>query len=363
MSAYQETQTEYSNADLLDGPDLQPTGLQRLPPPSSRPTSIDEFVTSLVGTRTRDPIAMVKEARRIGQMLGKKGFYRFPAGQGIIQGETIDLAYALAQAWGMCVTRCTVVTSKGDHITLRGIYVDLVTVCVIERDYEVFLAPAPGAFAKDPVQTERWNVMQEQAAVSKAVRGAILGGLPVWYVEAGFQAAMEAADNAVLDGGKDAKGRPIILTLVEARGRALDAWGKAGLTRAELEAITGSPAELWSVVELAKLDEMYGNLKRVPVERLKIVAAERAAKVEGKPESATGVKRGAGKNKDKPVELTPRQKLETDIAAAESELDGPAVHAARQACSIPVGVPTVNLTDEQATAYRTALSRALDAQS
>ena len=98
-----------ANPEVIEKPkrqapeDILPNNMVRAPQVAQ--AAEYSALMELGGREPRDREEMVLEARRIGQMLGKKGFYRFPAGQGVIQGESIDLAYALAQRWGRCITR------------------------------------------------------------------------------------------------------------------------------------------------------------------------------------------------------------------------------------------------------------------
>ena len=219
-----------------------------------RPAGASEYAAFLDVATTappRDEGAMLAAAKRIGELLGKSAFYSFPAGQGRIEGPSIDLAYALAQAWGRCVTRCMVTESAGNRVTLRGQFVDLLTIAIIERDYTATLTPAPGKFANKPDQVDRWRVMQEQSAISKAVRGAILGGLPAWYVDAAMRAAFAAAEGTAL-GGK---------TLGAAVADTLAHFATHEIGKADLEAWLGRPVDLWTSFDIGGLRELARDIK------------------------------------------------------------------------------------------------------
>lgn len=235
------------------------------------------FLTVATNAPPRDEAAMMKAATRIGELLGKTAFYSFPAGGGRIEGPSIDLAYALAQAWGRCVTRCMVTESSGNRVTLRGQFVDLLTIAIIERDYTATLSSAPAKFADKPDQVERWRTMQEGAAISKAVRGAILGGLPAWYVDTAMRAARAEADGKAL-GGK---------TFQEAVTDVREYFGKMGLTMPELEAWVGRPVGLWTSIEIGQLRELVTDLRtsRTTVE---------AVRMAGKPVAAPAGRAGLG---------------------------------------------------------------------
>lgn len=215
----------------------------------------------------RDIKAMLKEARRIGELLGDQGFYSWRQGGSQIEGPTIALAYALSQVWGRSRTQVIVVEEEGNRVKLRGRYIDLLTIAVTERDFLAHLAEPPGKYAQKPDQAERWRVMQLQSAASKAVRGAILAGLPAWYVDAAFQAAKSAAART------NTGGKP----LGDARRDAIEYLGALGLDPEDLEAYLELPVDLWAAGELGELRKLARGLKNGEV-ALATVKAENAAK-------------------------------------------------------------------------------------
>lgn len=246
---------------------------------AQRNESYAEFLTTAVSQKDRNVTKKLEQARHVGALLARSAFYSFPAGGGSIEGPSIDLAYALAQVWGYNVTRVAIVATEGNRCRLRGIYVDLQNVSIFERDYEAHLSPAPGKFANKPDQADRWRVMQMQAASSKAVRGAILAGLPAWLVDAAMDAARDAAANRATGG----------LPLPEARRNAVEHFKSLGLTVPEIEDFVGQPVDLWTANHLGDLRELAAGLKsgRVAVEQIKagFVASQTQ---EAAPKATTG---------------------------------------------------------------------------
>lgn len=273
------------------------TQLARMPhaAPASNPANdYAAFMQASIGGPPRDEKAMLTAAKRIGELLGAKAFYSFPAGGGRIEGASIDLAYALVQTWGKCLCRCMITSSAGERVTLRGQFVDLQSVAIVERDYTATLSPPPGKFANKPDQADRWRVMQEQSAISKAVRGAILGGLPAWYVGAALDAAFGIVENKVLKGK----------TLVQARGDAALYFAQAyQLKQADLETLVGKALDLWTTAEIAALQDLAADLKagRTAIESVR-------AQVGATTEPAKGGKAGLG---------IPPKKTEATKKAAE----------------------------------------------
>lgn len=234
-------------------------------------SALELMVSAAQQAITRVPKEMIGAAKQIGGLLGADGFYRFPAGGATVEGVSIDLAQALAQQWGgiayqVRILSVDMLASGGRKVHLRATVTDLKSLVAAEVDQVVTTAAPPGKFAAKAEQAERWHAMQTQSAASKIVRNAILRVLPAWYVSAAFNAARSTADHAAT-GGK---------TLPEARKAAVDALAPFGVTRAELEAHTGQPVDLWAAPQLHQLKDLHAELKggRLSVEQFRASLAE-----------------------------------------------------------------------------------------
>lgn len=228
----------------------------------------------------RDLARMIQTAEQLGGLLAEDAFYSFPAGGDRIEGPSIDLAQALAQAWGGIVYEVRMLSSEtlpsgARKIRLRATVTDARTLVAASVDQEITTSPPPAKFARNVEQTERWHSMQVQSASSRAVRNVILRVLPAWYVSAGLRAAKNQASKNALGG----KGLP------EARTAAVAHMGKLGLTQPELEEIVGMPVELWASPQLSTLrgfaEEMAAG--RLSVERVRsdLAAARKAPAATG----------------------------------------------------------------------------------
>lgn len=235
----------------------------------------------------RDPSKLIARAKQIGGLLGASGFYRFPAGGSTVQGPSIDMAQALAQEWGAIVYQVRIVHSEtmasgGQRVHLRASVADMRSLVCAEVDQVVVTAPAPGKFAQKIDQRERWNGMQVQSAASKIVRNAILRVLPAWYVDPGFDAAVEVGDQKALNGK----------SLPEARKGASEALAQMGATLVELETYLGQPIDMWAVPQIAALKDLYRDLRgnTVSIEQWRAALVERVEQSGGAPRrSALGL--------------------------------------------------------------------------
>ena len=244
----------------------------------------------------RDTATMLREARRVGELLGSRAYYDFPAGQGRVTGPSIDLMDALATVWGRLVSRVEVLEETNNRVHLRGRVVDLLALTAVERDYLSVLSPAPGKFAKDPAQADRWKVMQLQSASSKAIRGALEHALPAWLVDPALDAARQSAARQAT-GGKP---------LPEARQAAVQHLGKLGLDRVTTEAWLGQPLDLWTADELGQLRELARRLTsgEEAVEAVRAAAALRMSQAAQQP-AAGGRLDGLGLKPSTPAATKP----------------------------------------------------------
>lgn len=251
----------------------------------------------------RDPRALLAEARRVGELLGDRAFYDWGQGKGRVTGPSIDLMDALAIVWGRVVSRVEIVAETDRRVHLRGRVIDLLALTAVERDYMSGISPAPGRFANDRDQADRWRVMQLQAASSKAIRGALEHALPAWLVDAAMDSARRAKA-AAATGGKP---------LPEARALALEHLEKLGVDRALAEAFTSQPIDLWAADELYILRALARDLRdgRTSIE------AVRASVATEQPEAATDRMAGLGLGKQASPPPSP-----TPAAAAGASAPG-----------------------------------------
>lgn len=263
----------------------------------------------------REPRQLLAHAKQVGSLLGKTGYYRFPMAGKPVQGVSIGLAQALAQVYGGISFQVRIVKSEplhtgGKRLHLRATVVDMKQLVAGEIDAVVATIAPPGKFAQDFEQSERWHAMQSQSAASKVVRNAILDVLPKWFVDAGFNAAMDADDRRIT-GGK---------SLPEARADAIAALGTLGVTQPEVEAHVEQPIDLWAAPQLSVLRDLYSAIKkgRMSIEQFR--ASLEASKVP--PPAATTGKSALGLGEPKPRAVrTATKEREPEPAERKSETD------------------------------------------
>lgn len=234
--------------------DMESTALA----PMTTAAQVDDLtplIHAAAATGPRDHAAILKQAELLGSKMGRLAFYSFPAGGTTVEGATIKLAYALVMLWGRMRIQGRIVAVNGPQVVIRGEALDLTTVVASGRDNIFTISPPSGKFAKKPDQIERWNAMQIQSAMSKAIRGAILSCIPEYIVEAALDAAMRVAKAAVLR-ELQAEDLP---TGIEKLINGFDK--RFGIPLAELEAFAGKPKPLWAMHELDMLYQIVLDIK------------------------------------------------------------------------------------------------------
>lgn len=235
---------------------------------------------------------LLKIARRVGEALAAAGkaLYSFPAGGGRVEGGTIQLAEELARGYtGLAWSVLYDGIDDDGRVVLRAIVVDAIAGVVVARPHVMYLPPASGKFASKADQAARWESMQVQSAISKAIRTAILHALPGWYVAAAENAARNLQTKNALNGE----------TLSEALAKCIAAYAAIGIEQARIEAALGSEMVHWTVTDLEMLRSQYRDIKNG---RLSAVLAFPYAKDAPKPSGG-----GLGDPTAKPVESKPAE--------------------------------------------------------
>lgn len=126
-------------------------------------------------------------------------FYSIPykqrlpgGGEKIVQvsGPSIKAAMSLARRWGNCSVRAYILSEDDTGYNLEGIFLDLETDFRVARPFRVSKQIKRRGGRIETLTPDR-EAMAVQAGASKAVRNAILAGLPAPLVEAYDQKARE----------------------------------------------------------------------------------------------------------------------------------------------------------------------------
>jgi hypothetical protein len=165
-----------------------------------------------------------------------------------VTGPSIKAATALARRWGNCSATARILGEDGDSIEMEGVFIDYETSVRFTRPLRVskYMKTRRGVILLDPKRLET----AVAAGASKAMRNAILTGLPAYLVSAYDRKAREIA------GGKaeaplDAKTRAAIIRT----------FGEFKVTEQQLGAYLEKPPAEWTGSDRASLIGVYNALK------------------------------------------------------------------------------------------------------
>jgi hypothetical protein len=161
-----------------------------------------------------------------------------------VEGPSVNAAMNLARRWGNCAVRSLIMAETEDQVHLSGEFVDYETNFRISKPFAVskLLKRRDG---RTELLRDQRLVMAVQAGSSKAVRNAILSGLPDYLVETYYQRAKAIA-------GREAKSK---WTEIQVKFREF------GVTPEMLESHVGHELEQINDQELADLRGIFNALR------------------------------------------------------------------------------------------------------
>lgn len=204
-----------------------------------------------------------------------------------VEGPSIKAAMALARRWGNCTATARILNDGPDAMELEGVFIDMESnfrVCRPFRVSKTFTTRQKQTYTLDARRLD--NAVQ--AGASKAIRNAILAGLPAYLVNAYDKKAREIVGGK-LDAVADAKTIDAVLRAFE----------KMHVTKEQLERYAETPAEKWTGTEIADLRGLWNAIRDGQISSAEAFAEPE----EGDPE--------------------PQRKSETDAGVAEKPISEP----------------------------------------
>ena len=247
----------------------------------------------------RDEVAVLKRAMaelEIAPEFAQTAFYVIPfenkrtGEKNNVEGPSIKAAMALQRHWRNSASGTRVVSEDDDRLVVEGVFIDRETNTVVQRQKVVpkFLIDWKTKLPK-PLNAQRL-AMAIDAGMSKSVRNAILGGLPVWLVDRYFQAAKTLAAKNVGKKSKTDKDAPID----ERYAWLYNQLKKKGVTQKQVETYIkeNMDANLSKDEILGQMIGIYNAIKDGQTNINEVVG------VEGKEKSDTSSKDGGVKTED-----------------------------------------------------------------
>lgn len=168
-----------------------------------------------------------------------------------VTGPSIDAAMALARRWGNATAGGRILSQDSEGYDVEGVFIDLETNFRIARPFRVskWYKPKGRGRAAELLSVDR-QLTALQAGVSKAIRNAIVAGLPAYLVN-----AYDKKARTIAGGKQDA---PAERKTVDAVVKAFDKWG---VTQSQLEAyVEDIPVEKWTGTEVATLRGLWNAI-------------------------------------------------------------------------------------------------------
>lgn len=302
----------------------------------------------LARSNPRNPVA-IREAvlgeLRFAPDLAVNAYYsiKYAGSSKPVSGPSIRAAEALARSWGNNVATVSLTGETDDHVEMTGRFVDLETLHMTEKP---FRAPKRvkrrGRGGKeDFFVTLRGEQLAQatQSAASKALRNAILAGLPDWLKHGYEQEARRLVSAQENERGTEA--RDAFLDRMRKWVEKITADHAVPLS--DLETALGLPIDSWTAKEAATLrglvNALEAGIMSVPTDES--AARERqesatdavrkaAERAEGRAKEREADRPGSFEKPEPEGEAeTMRQRTTTP---AESEVAGATQHIASRTC-------------------------------
>lgn len=210
---------------------------------------------AIMPTKPRDVDACQSEMVTEAAELGEEAYYDWMTKSGdYIVGIAGPYALDMMRMWGNCALHSEPAEYDANMRTwtYRLTFIDTERCVAIPREEHYTPLPAPGAFAKDPGQADRWRRMQFNIGQTIAMRNAILkGGIPRTVQRMVVQAARDTNRADIIDMGP-----------VERMNIAVSEFGRFGVSATDLIRKLGKPLNKVTVDDVEFMKSLYGRIQR-----------------------------------------------------------------------------------------------------
>jgi hypothetical protein len=179
-----------------------------------------------------------------------------------VEGPSVVMATSLAQRWGNCSVGSRVLDESVDGATVEGVFLDLEKNFRITRQVKVSRFKKRRTGHTVTLDSERWAV-EQQIGASKAMRNAILSGIPraIWVP------LVTQAKAIVANKGKPPKSAAAAEKILEKKAdkaqveKAIAAFAQWSVGVADLEKALECKSPEWTGGHIAKLQGMWQAIK------------------------------------------------------------------------------------------------------
>lgn len=230
------------------GPMQQASALQKVETP---------YITAVAVQQPRNLDTVVANLDREAAHAGSDFYYAWSQGGGEVAGVSHSGAVAIARQWGNCAVPAPTVRDLPDGtIEIEASFLDLQAGFTITRPFRFKPAEVPGKFAGKEDQIDRWNNMQFQVGVSKAIRNVVKSGIPGWLVSRVVDKARDAVQLDINVDGIEATAKQGAQEIARLIGYPADAVRKAIISK------VGAPLEQFTMSDVEDLKTAYASIKK-----------------------------------------------------------------------------------------------------
>ena len=196
--------------------------------------------------------------------LAKRATYAYAKGGETVQGPTVVLARELAASYGNVDYGTAELSRRDSESEMRSWAWDQESNTRRSRTFVVLHQQYTGRGRRVLVELRDVDANNNSVA-GRAEREVLLSIMPKAFVEEAREICRQALERG---DGKNVQQRA---------AEALTAYGKAGITREQLEAKVGRPVAKWTAQDAADIEVLYESLRRREITRDEAFPAERVS--------------------------------------------------------------------------------------
>lgn len=219
--------------------------------------TMSRYTTAVAVQKPRDLDAIVKSLEKEAEYAGKTWFYHWVVQSEdkntgemkaeIVEGGSINMAYALAREMGNCAVECEDVRHIGKATYFFPCFIDLEKGTTIQRPFRASnLGEISGRYKQ-----ARKDDMRFQIAVSKAERNVIFAGTYKWIEKRLIKKAQDVVAKEITAEG-----------IEKHKVRAIKAFAELGVTEKMLVERLGSPVAQWAIDDVVMLSGLMQAIKQ-----------------------------------------------------------------------------------------------------
>lgn len=217
----------------------------------------NDYCTAMLVPQPRDEEDALKRIEAECDADPKAMMYSLPfkkkgGGSEPVEGGTIKFAMMIAREWGNCAASGRLVDENFSTYLFEGVYVDLQTGFNCVRPYRMSKPRGKDNEGTHKMSLERAEDMVFEIGVSKAIRNAVLNGMPARVVQRAMKRVKTALGRQI-GGGGQGQGT--------AFDRLLQSFAAMKVTKDDLvRYLDNKPSKTWTAEDIGTLKVAYDSI-------------------------------------------------------------------------------------------------------